>query len=564
MKYFVSVTVLSFIALLGCSDQNPSEDQSKKQTQEAILASVGDVKITLSAFRQFSESIPDGMKKGDSFFAKERQVLESLIDKELLLIEAQSLPIGQETEFRDELGMYSRNRLLELYTRRLVSEQIEISDEEMEAHYRATNRDRALRFNGIMLESKDDALDMLEEIEAGGDFMELAKGHSLHRESAEQGGDIGGFKLKDKVHASIAGPIFELAVGEVTEPIRLSFSGKPHFALFQVADEMPVPMAASVRKVREEIFARKRAERYQFLLDSLLTAYDPQLQIEQINWLNEYSQSEDVEALIAPEEWANLPICSYRDGQINISDFLQIGRQLRVSKAELSDAERVEYILREVVIPAHLFSNEANQLGLDKDDSLVSRVKNKRDDLLLNTLRERYVDANVQASEEEARAFFDANPKKFTSPLTSEIIEILVQSDSLAQQLKQRIAAGEEAEPLARQHTIRHGASHHDGHLTVSIYTKAYYKDIFDAVQQAEIGQLVGPMPVPEGYSVFKVLNRHQKLAPYNASSRRRSMAYVKIDKSKRGYVKFVRGLRDKYRVDIREDIVKDALSSPI
>ena len=83
------------------------------------------------------------------------------------------------------------------------------------------------------------------------------------------------------------------------------------------------------------------------LLDSLLTAYDPQLQIEQINWLNEYSQSEDVEAHCS-EEWANLPICSYRDGQINISDFLQIGRQLRVSKAELSDAERVEYILREV------------------------------------------------------------------------------------------------------------------------------------------------------------------------------------------------------------------------
>ena len=53
----------------------------------------------------------------------------------------------------------------------------------------------------------------------------------------------------------------------------------------------------------------------------------------------------------------NLPICSYRDGQI-ISDFLQIGRQLRVSKAELSDAERVEYILREVVIPPTYFQTK--------------------------------------------------------------------------------------------------------------------------------------------------------------------------------------------------------------
>ena len=42
---------------------------------------------------------------------------------------------------------------------------------------------------------------------------------------------------------------------------------------------------------------------------------------------------------------------------------------------------------------------------------------------------------------------FDANPKVYIT--MTEIIEILVQSDSLAQQLKQRIAAGEEVEPLA-------------------------------------------------------------------------------------------------------------------
>lgn len=562
MKCFIPLAAL--VAFVSCSGENAPPKQAAKSTTDVVLASVGTVSITLEQFRAFSEAIPDGMKKGADKFAKERQVLESLIDKELLLLEARSLPLDENAEFQDELGMYSRNRLLELYTRRVVTEQIDISDEEMEAHYRATNRDRALRFNGIMLESEEEALAILQQIQDGSDFMELAKGYSLHRESAEQGGDVGGYKLKDKVHASIAESIFALEVGQVTKPISLTFSGKPHYALFQVSDEMPVPMAASERKIREEIFGRKRAERYLIVLDSLKTAYSPQVQQAQIRWLNEHAQQEGMDPFTPPSEWANRPICTLREGQVSLAEFLQVGRQLRVSQAELADSARVDYILREVVLPAHLFADQAKAMGLDQNEELLARNQNKRDDLLLNALRQNYVDVHVEASDEEARAFYDANPKKFTSPITSEIIEVLVQSDTLAQRLKQRMAAGEDSEAIARQHTIRHGAAHHDGLLTVSVYTKAYYKDIFDAVQEAEVGQLVGPLRVPEGYSVFKVLDRHQKLASYDAESRRRAMAYVKIDKSKRGYVAYVRSLRDKYGVKVNEDAVKDALSTAL
>ncbi len=562
MKCFIPLAAL--VAFVSCSGENAPPKQAAKSTTDVVLASVGTVSITLEQFRTFSEAIPDGMKKGADKFAKERQVLESLIDKELLLLEARSLPLDENAEFQDELGMYSRNRLLELYTRRVVTEQIDISDEEMEAHYRATNRDRALRFNGIMIESEEEALAILQQIQDGSDFMELAKGYSLHRESAEQGGDVGGYKLKDKVHASIAEPIFALEVGQVTKPISLTFSGKPHYALFQVSDEMPVPMAASERKIREEIFGRKRAERYLVVLDSLKTAYSPQVQQAQIRWLNEHAQQEGMDPFTPPSEWANRPICTLREGQVSLAEFLQVGRQLRVSQAELADSARVDYILREVVLPAHLFADQAKAMGLDQNEELLARTQNKRDDLLLNALRQNYVDVHVEASDEEARAFYDANPKKFTSPITSEIIEVLVQSDTLAQRLKQRMAAGEDSEAIARQHTIRHGAAHHDGLLTVSVYTKAYYKDIFDAVQEAEVGQLVGPLRVPEGYSVFKVLDRHQKLASYDAESRRRAMAYVKIDKSKRGYVAYVRSLRDKYGVEVNEDAVKDALSTAL
>jgi peptidyl-prolyl cis-trans isomerase C len=556
---FFLLPLAGFLAhFAGCG----SNTETPAPVDGPILATVGGKPITLSEYQTFAKPIPEGMKKGKTPLAKERQVLESLIDKHLLLLEANSLPLAEDTAFQDELSMFKQNRLLELYTKRVVTDQISISDAEMDEHYRATHRDRALRFNGIMLESLAEARQILQKVKAGGDFMELAKGHSLHRESGEQGGDIGGYKLKDKVHPSIAEAIFSLKIGQVTEPIALDFAGKPSYAIFQVADEMPAPIAVSERKVREEIFGRKRAERYKVLLDSLESAYQPQIQQEQVRWLNQYSQSPQSDLSTPPADWASKAICTYRGGQITLEYFFQIGRQIRAGKVELADSTRVVDLLVQVIIPAQLFSIEARAFGLDQHPGLLTRIQAKREDLLLNALRQRYVDENIDASDEEARAFYDANPIKFTSPVTSEIVEILVASDTLAQRIKNEITTGADPIPLARQYTTRHGADHHDGQLTISTYTKAYYQDIFDNVQESEVGQVVGPLRVAEGYSVFKVLDRKRELAPYNDESKRRSIAYVKIDKSRRGYVSYVRSLRKKYPVEIFDEVVERELTT--
>ncbi|MFT5088864.1 MAG: peptidyl-prolyl cis-trans isomerase C [Candidatus Latescibacterota bacterium] len=558
---FIASLLLGFSVLLGNLTGCGSEPETPPNPSDPTLATVDGTPIPLSEFLAFSKPIPEGMKKGETPLAKERQVLESLVDKRLLLTEANSLPLDEETSFQDELAVFNQNRLLELYAKREVTDKVVVSDEEMEQHFRETHRDRALRFNGIMLESLAEAKKILAEIEAGGDFMQLAKGHSLHRESGEQGGDIGGYKLKDKVHPSIAESIFALKIGEVTQPIPLHFEGKPSFAVFQVTDEMPAPMAASERKIREEIFGRKRAERYKVLLDSLTHAYDPQIQTEQVSWLIQYSSQPNNDLSTPPADWATKAICTYRDGQISLDYFFQISRQVRAGQTELADSSRVLLLLNQVIIPSQLFGNEARTFGLDQHPGLLKRVQAKREDLLINALRQLYVDENIDASEEEARAFYDANPIKFTSPVTSEIVEILVASDTLAQRIKDQIVAGADPVPLASQYTTREGADHHDGHLSVSTYTKAHYKDIFDIVQETEIGQIVGPLRTAEGYSVFKVLDRKREKAPYNADSKRRSIAYIKIGKSRNGYVSFVRGLREKYPVKFFEDAIVRTLT---
>ena len=551
------------IAIASCSSSTENTNRSNVSQEKdngIIIAKVGSKSISLQSLKSFSASIPTGMIEGNTEDEKILQVLRSLIDKEVLLLEANRLSLDKDTEFQDELTVFHRNRLLELYTKLVIVDQVFISDADLEAHYRATDRHRALRYNGIMLEDKAEAEELLQKILAGEDFMELAKGHSLHRESGDQGGDVGGYHLKDTVHPAIADQLFKLSVGGTTEPISLMFKGKPHHAVFQVSDEMPVALSASQRKVQEEVFGIKRAERYTDLLDSLKNVYKPVIQETALDWIVQNAAKGGDDPFVVSRQWGDKPLCLLKNGSITIELFLKTARQMHTGQHELADPERLQYLISDIVIPANLFETEARLLSLHEDGDLITRVAMKREDLLLNALREKFVDSNITASDEEAEKFYNTNPIKFTSPLTTEIVEVLVQSDTLARRLFKDISDGAKIDSIAKLYTIREGAAHHDGKLSISNYTKAYYKDIFNSAQNNQVGNVVGPMKVPLGYSIFKVLDRKQEIVPYNASTVRRAKAYVRIDKSRRGYVSFVQTLREKYGVEVYEDRLETTL----
>ena len=88
--------------------------------------------------------------------------------------------------------------------------------------------------------------------------------------------------------------------------------------------------------------------------------------------------------------------------------------------------------------------------------------------------------------------------------------------------------------------------------MRLDAYKRLHYPHLYDLSQDMEIGQVGGPIKVAEGYSVFKIVDREAaKLKPFNAASKKRATAYVRIDKAKHGYVEFVSALREKYDVEI-------------
>jgi len=70
----------------------------------------------------------------------------------------------------------------------------------------------------------------------------------------------------------------------------------------------------------------------------------------------------------------------------------------------------------------------------------------------------------------------------------------------------------------------------------------------------AEPGELIGPVEVDKGFSVFRVLDREEsKVEPF-ANSSRRARALVRIQRESQGLEVLIKQLRSKYAAQIKID----------
>ena len=545
-KYLLTFLMGASVTIAFADDSRPLPEA------ESILAIVGSEAISSSEFKAFKSRVSAGMQVGETPLEIDRNLLEALIDLKLLLREAHAQNIDSDPVFQKRMDEQVKSRLLKLYRKRQIVDKVLVTDEELHRHYRATHRDRALRLGGIMVETREEAQQVVAALEAGADFQQLARERSLHQDTGEHGGDSGQYKLRDQTRPTIAEKVFHLEIGEISEPVPFSYEGQKGYVVFKVLDAVPVPLESSEQRIREELISWKMATRTQALLDSLREEYAPRIMYHRIPLLSA------VDGASLSDSTGKKALCTFKGGQIALADFLQDAQKIRISPRELADSSRVVALLQSIFIPERLFLQEAKALGLDQDPELLDFLSRKREELLISLLRQREVDQHTTASDEEAQAFFDAHPEKFTSPETIEVTEILVPSDSLAYRLKRELQEGADATQLAVQHTMREGALHHSGNLRLNVYTQAFYPSIYEGAQHLEVGEVGGPVPTGEGYSVFRVIDRGREKEPYNADTQRRARAYVKIDKAKKGYVHYVRGLRQKYSVTLFEENVAE------
>lgn len=160
---------------------------------------------------------------------------------------------GQRFETSEQVSLqYAQGSLAQVET------EVVIADTDVEIRY-AENRDRYVeperrRARHILVAEEADALDILQQLQAGADFAALARERSTDTGSAELGGDLG-FAEKDTFVGPFAEAVFSMQTEELRGPVKTEFG----FHIIRL-EEVAVGQNRTLDGVRDEIVAELRRD----------------------------------------------------------------------------------------------------------------------------------------------------------------------------------------------------------------------------------------------------------------------------------------------------------------
>jgi len=518
--------------------------------QGPVVARVGDTEITEAKLRGFAGRIPDGFHKGKRDAEADSALLEALVDKTLLLLEAAQRRLADGPEFVYALAAFGDQEVLQGYIRLKVDGAVALTEEEIKKAYRQDHWDRALRLAAIVVASEEKAFQVLDELEHGTPFRQLVEVCSVDTTTRARGGETGKYLRRDRADENTA-LLFDLAVGTISEPLPVKYEGKRHYALFKILAAVAVPLDDVKATLEEDLLRHKRVVRKTTLTDSLVDAYNPRLEDSTVGVVARLAAQSLEECLTEAELTKRL--ATYNGGELRVGAFLSaILRDGEPSvRRQLADSAWVSARARELLISRILLA-EAYGLGLGEDEELKAKVEDHKEDLLLSRLRRLAVDEHIVLEPQEARGFFDDNPEKFLYIEEIVVGEVLLPSVAEALRVKTQLEQGADIAQLVKRYGTRLVHGENKGIVHLDIYRRIHFPHIYDLAKDFEVGDVGGPLALAAGYSVFKLIERRPaRPKPFNAASQKRAAAFVKIGKAKEGYVAFVRDLRQQYGVTI-------------
>lgn len=185
----------------------------------------------------------------------------------------------------DDLRAEIRNSLLQ---EAAITEDIEISDEEIETYYERMQMEVEARH--ILVEDEETAQEVIEKLEDGEDFAELAEEYSTDTASAGEGGDVGAFSVGAMV-PEFEDAAFSLEVGERSEPIQSGFG----YHIIEVLDKNELDEDIGTLEDNKEDIRRSILER---------EMNDPEFMQQASEKLEQLIQDADIDVKI--EEFENL------------------------------------------------------------------------------------------------------------------------------------------------------------------------------------------------------------------------------------------------------------------
>jgi len=187
-----------------------------------VLATVDGSPITEDDFNTALAVIGPGLPQKLEGAARQKYVLNYLINLKLAAKKAEADKLDQTPEFAREFAFY-RDKLAMKEVLGSVAKAATTEEAERKVYDKAAKAEppqEEIHARHILAPTEEEAKKALERIKAGEDFEKVAT--ELSKDTSDDGGDLGWF-TKDRMVPELSEAAFRLKKGEVSEPVHTQF-----------------------------------------------------------------------------------------------------------------------------------------------------------------------------------------------------------------------------------------------------------------------------------------------------------------------------------------------------
>ena len=213
-KRFGSLLFMFFIVL--CSFACESKTVSQTVDGSAVVAKVGNTKITVKEFERKYNSVPPQFKMFFSGEEGKTKFLDEIIKEKVLAEKAKAIGLDKKEDIKQIINDLRDNILAkEMFSLKSdeLNKSINVKSGEVEKEIKESNS--IARASHILIEDEKKAKEILERINKGEDFAKLAGELSEDPSAKRNNGDLGTFSRGDMV-PEFDKAIFNLKIGEIT------------------------------------------------------------------------------------------------------------------------------------------------------------------------------------------------------------------------------------------------------------------------------------------------------------------------------------------------------------
>lgn len=251
---------------------------TKKEEKPQVLARIENRTITIEDFRREIESLPEFFKPLLVEPKAKKEFLGKLIDREILILEAEKAGIDKREDVMRKIEECRRGVILEAFISEIMAGKDEVTDEEAKKYYDEHKEEfqlgERIRVRHIVVKTLEEAQEIKKRLERGEDFAELARKYSISP-AAKWGGDLG------YIQRGQAGKEFEKAAFSLKKPGDISDIVKTTFGyhIIKLEDRKP-PQQLSFEEVKDKIKNRLKEEKRSKILEEYLKKAKKSYKIE--------------------------------------------------------------------------------------------------------------------------------------------------------------------------------------------------------------------------------------------------------------------------------------------